>query len=166
MIARRLHIVPMPCHIDSLVWFELFVSCEYIQSTHRLALLCQSPRATHRSTCTTPTRTSLQGRTLWIKPAHRRQHRLPLIKNLEARLMKSENNVNIVVCARCVTDAASPYVVRSNLFIAFVALKIYCCHLCLSRDLPSSVTGVGRCGVSVNWIGAPHWPYRGSTPRH
>ena len=37
--------------------------------------------------------------------------------------MKSRNNVNIVVCARCATDAASPSVVISNLFMAFVALK-------------------------------------------
>ena len=39
-------------------------------------------------------------------------------------------------------------------------LNVLWFHLCLSRDLPSSVSGAGRCGVSVIWIGAPHMDIR------
>ena len=95
------------------------MSCEYIQSTHRLALLCQNPKSSFRSTRSTRIRSSLQGRTLWVSPSTSATSPTAVfrgIKNLEARWCL-KNNVHIVVCAMSATDAASPSVVVSNLFI-------------------------------------------------
>ena len=63
---------------------------------------------------------------------------LPLFKNLEARMM----NYGIMLILLCA-------------HVARRCLNVYWFRLCLSRDLPSSVSGAGRCGVSVTWFEAP-----------
>ena len=129
------------------------MSCEYIQSTHRLALLCQNPKSPLRSTRSTRIRSSLQGRTLWVSPSASATSPTAVfrcIKNLEARWCLKNNVRNERDgCSLSVCCCIEP-IYHSE------AWNKYWFRYCISRDLHSSVSGAGMCGVSVGLTGAPH----------
>ena len=104
----------------------MFVSCEYIQSTH-MALLCQNPKSWCRSICFTRTRIRLPSRTPWGWARRCKLSTLPQIVYVflcpkNQRLVDEQNNVITVVCACCAMDAASPSVV---IFRTFRTAKPY-----------------------------------------